>query len=193
MTFDDAVAFVLRPDIEGVRSNDADDAGGLTHWGISQRAHPGVDVATLTRDGAIAIYEANYWRPVRCPDLLNPLRLPVFDGAVQHGVPMSARLLQVALDVEPDGLIGPRTLAAAQTQPWADVLRRYFAERMLLYAARPNWGRYGRGWARRLFACQQRVYEVRLGVDHDPSILDRVAARPLDAGAPRLSDGPATG
>ena len=43
--------------------NDPDDPGGLTKWGISKRAHPDEDIANLTLDDAIRIYQDKYWKP----------------------------------------------------------------------------------------------------------------------------------
>ena len=35
-----------------------DPDGGVTKFGIAQKQHPGVDAANLTRDGSLAIYQA---------------------------------------------------------------------------------------------------------------------------------------
>jgi lysozyme family protein len=159
MTFEQAVAFVLEAEGEG-GAEDPRDPGGRTRWGISQRAHPDVAVARLSRDEAIRLYHERYWAPCRCAALPGPLRLPLFDGAVQHGVGQAVRLVQRALGVRADGVVGEETLRAAAAAPWGDVLVRYLALRERLYAGLPHAAVYGIGWARRLFACQRRVYEV---------------------------------
>jgi lysozyme family protein len=46
---------------EGGYVNNPSDAGGETKFGISKRSYPKLDIANLTRDGAIAIYYADYW------------------------------------------------------------------------------------------------------------------------------------
>ena len=48
---------------EGGYSSDPGDPGGATKFGISARAHPGVDIATLTRDAAVSIYWREWWLP----------------------------------------------------------------------------------------------------------------------------------
>lgn len=41
---------------DGEPSDDPDDPGGYTRWGIDQRSHPKIDVKNLTYEGAIEIY-----------------------------------------------------------------------------------------------------------------------------------------
>jgi len=157
-SFDAALAFVL--EWEGVASNHPDDPGGETFMGLSSRAHPDLDVMSLTANAVRDVYAQRYWHAARCPDLPAPLALPVFDGAVQHGVRLSLRLLQKAVSVAADGIVGPRTLAAVQAHPWGHVLVRYLAERALCYSALPHYATFALGWHRRLFAVQRAVYEA---------------------------------
>ena len=53
MDFLTCVKIVL--DHEGYVSDDSNDPGGLTKYGISSRAYPELDVSELTQDEAIAI------------------------------------------------------------------------------------------------------------------------------------------
>lgn len=156
MTFDQAVAFVL--DVEKEWS--WDQRGGLTRWGIASKAHPDVDVQTLTREGAIAIYQQRYWNLCRCDELPGALAPALFDGAVQHGPLPAIKLLQAALGVEVDGLLGPKTLAAAHARPWAPVLVDLLARRIRLYASLTDWGSNGLGWSRRVLALQRAIYDA---------------------------------
>ena len=95
---------------EGGLSHHRRDPGGLTKFGISSRAYPQLDIARLTRDQAVSIYRADYWTPIRGDDLPPGLDLLVFDTAVNMGVITAAMLLQDALGVTMDGVIGPITL-----------------------------------------------------------------------------------
>lgn len=159
--FDAAVAFVLLQEGEG--PNDPRDPGQLTRWGVSARAHPDVDVEHLTRDDAIAIYRTRYWALCRCEDFPPPLALALFDGAVQHGPLQAIKLLQDALGVTRDGVIGPRTLGAAHALAWGDVLVRFLAYRLRLYAGLPHASIFGLGWARRILSVQRAIYEMQGG------------------------------
>ncbi|HHQ4750183.1 TPA: glycoside hydrolase family 108 protein [Aeromonas veronii] len=126
-TFPIALAWLLRPDVEGGEVNHPADRGGHTKYGIADAADGKKDgMADLDRDGQpdIAIrdltpahselfYRANYWLPARCDrvDSVCPLiAIALFDGAVHHGSGRSVRQLQQALGILADGVLGPQTL-----------------------------------------------------------------------------------
>ena len=83
--FDKAIKFTLSWEGEGGKASPGD-PGGLTKWGISQRAHPSVGVANLTREQAIEIYREDYWDRLGCEGLPAPLDVALFDTAVNVGV-----------------------------------------------------------------------------------------------------------
>ena len=58
--FDYALDFVLRE--EGGYTNNPNDPGGETNYGICKRNYPNLDIKGLTRAQAIAIYRRDYWR-----------------------------------------------------------------------------------------------------------------------------------
>ena len=82
--FTRAIEFTLQWEGEGGKA-DPGDPGGLTKWGISQRAHPNVDVASLTREQAVQIYHDEYWVFMGCDGFDFPLDAVVFDTAVNLG------------------------------------------------------------------------------------------------------------
>lgn len=67
-------------------TNDPDDPGGETKYGISKRANPDIDVRNLTKEGAKAIYRTRYWNPVGGDEMPYPWDMVVFDTAVNLGV-----------------------------------------------------------------------------------------------------------
>ena len=75
MTFETAIAFVLSE--EGGYSNDPNDPGGETNFGISKRSHPNVDIKNMTQDEAESIYKYLYWDACRCESLPDKLALAV--------------------------------------------------------------------------------------------------------------------
>lgn len=153
--FERAVEIVLSK--EGVLSDDPRDNGGLTKYGISQKAYPSLNIRALTRDDAIALYRRDYWQPVRGDDLAWAFALPLFDCAVNQGVGRAIRMFQTALRLTADGSFGPVTLKAAQarqTDP-TDTLARFMAERAVAYAEHPDWPTYGKGWMVRAFSIAQ--------------------------------------
>ena len=135
---------------EGGYVNDPRDPGGETKFGISKRAYPEVDIAGLTLEDAKRIYHADYWEPCRCDEYTWPLSLYVFDGAVNQGVVATRKMLQSALGVKADGILGKNTMAAARdASEWH--VNRFMAKRALRYFGTRNFDRFGEGWLIRTY------------------------------------------
>jgi lysozyme family protein len=92
-----------------------------------------------------------YWIFVAGDALPWPLNCFVFDAAVNQGVSPAIRLLQTALGVEDDGVIGPQTLSAVGKFPLPDICSLYLALRGMRYSSTVAFERYGKGWLKRLF------------------------------------------
>lgn len=148
MSFDAAFAIVVG--VEGGYANDPADPGGETKYGISKRAYPNEDIANLTLERAKELYQRDYWTPIKGGVLPWPFVLFVFDAAVNQGVEPAIKMAQRAFDIPQDGLIGPRTIEAAQNAtPWH--VARFMAFRAQRYASTRNYDKYGAGWMTRLF------------------------------------------
>jgi lysozyme family protein len=135
-------------------TNDPNDAGGETKYGISKRNNPTVDVTNLDWPGAQAVYYANYWLTGHCDQLPGCVAALQFDGNVNNGVGTSAKFLQRAAGVTADGAIGPGTLAAvAAMDPIAlcnsvcDQRTAYYNQVVITY---PQDQQYLAGWLRRV-------------------------------------------
>jgi lysozyme family protein len=147
--FDVCVARVLDAE-KGYKPASPDDPGGETNCGISKRAFPDVDIASLTPAGAIAIYRANHWATIRGDELPLFAAFRVLDFAVNSGPAVAVRTLQSVLGVDTDGVMGPKTLLALLAARPADLLATFAAGRLDFLASLPNWPANGRGWARRV-------------------------------------------
>lgn len=131
MTKDEVLKNILIA--EGGYVNHPADKGGPTNWGITQttaRAHGfNGDVKQLTKDQALAIYEADYWYGPRFNQVseLSPrIAAEMFDTGVNMGPSVACKFLQRWLnafnleeklypDLVADGVIGPRTLSALKS------------------------------------------------------------------------------
>lgn len=141
--FEFAVDFVLLQEDGYV--NDPRDPGGETKYGISKKAFPDLDIASLTVTQAKEIYRKQYWNAVQADELPPGVGLMVFDLAVNAGVHRSIILLQRACKVAEDGVLGPLTLEAAKhVDPMS-----LGAVRVEFYRALPTYAIYGHGWIRR--------------------------------------------
>ncbi len=142
-------------------SNDRGDPGGATMCGITHREYnawrkslglPVRDVRVMTQVEGTAIYLAYFWNP-DCSKLPPGLDLQFFDTAVNQGQSEAVRILQVALDIENDGLWGPQTDGAVQALATpalvAGALRRFTARRQAVYRQTNGFNRFGTDWLRR--------------------------------------------
>jgi lysozyme family protein len=148
--FEAAVAIVLELEGGGEYVNHASDPGGPTRWGISQKAYPDLNIRELTEAQAREIYRRDYWDKVGCDFLPERLRLAVFDCAVNQGAGMAVVLLQRALDVKDDGVMGPVTIRELKRQSPRRVLVGYLTQRALHYVKNKRFDVFGKGWLSRL-------------------------------------------
>lgn len=135
-------------------TNDPDDSGKLTKFGISKAAHPDVDIAALTREQARAIYVEEYLTKSGIAKLTPEyLRNQVLDFAVNAGVTRAVKTLQFILRVTQDGKIGPATLAALATREPRSVNNILVGAREAYYyqlaERRPKDKKYLKGWIKR--------------------------------------------
>lgn len=158
MKFDEAFDRLLGH--EGLYSNNPADPGGETMWGVTARVARADgylgEMRDLPRERAKSIYRRLYWDAVRADQLPAAVRFDVFDGAVNSGVVQSIKWLQRAAGAADDGILGPKSMAAASAAGPA-LAARYNGHRLLFLADRPTWGSFGRGWARRIAANLQKV------------------------------------
>jgi len=152
MNFD--TAFEKLVGFEGDYSNDKDDPGGATRYGITEQVarengYSG-SMRELPLDFAKAVYKRKYWDAIQADSLPSAVRYAVFDSAVNSGVGQATRWLQRALGVKDDGVIGPKTLKAITEQQSDGLLRRFLGQRLLFLTTLPNWPTFAKGWARRV-------------------------------------------
>lgn len=152
MDFDRAFDLLLGH--EGGYSNNRNDPGGETMWGIThkvalQEGYTG-DMHILPRELAKSIYRRKYWDAVQADKLPESCRFAVFDAAVNSGVGQAVKWLQRSVDVVDDGVLGPVTLKAAQQTNGLKVCVLFTAYRLDFMTSLPTWGSFGRGWARRI-------------------------------------------
>jgi lysozyme family protein len=138
-----------------------DDPGGETNFGISKRSYPNLNIFTLTEAEAIAIYHRDYWDSINLSAIPQKVALLVLDSAVNQGVGTAARILQAALGVAQDGVVGPATARAAWGTAPTPLMIAIAAQRAIHYAQAPNFKTWGGAWMRRLV----RVYTAALVFD----------------------------
>lgn len=139
------------------------DPGGATNLGITlQTARDNgldldrdgdvdkADVKAMTPEAAGRVYRAKFWNACECDKLPSGLDLLVFDLAVNSGPARARRMLQDALGVTVDGVLGPKTLDAAQRANTRWTIEKLAQLREQFYRSLPTFPTFGKGWLRRL-------------------------------------------
>ena len=157
--FGPAFGFLMEHEDSGLTGKVTEDSGGLTRWGISQKAYPDVDIKNLALEDAASIYRRDYFKPISgyrytSQDVANKL----LDAAVNMGVHTAVRLAQECCNalghqLETDGAAGPYTVNAINAldpQTFLAKYRELLAEHYKAIAeARPDEAKYLDGWLNR--------------------------------------------
>jgi lysozyme family protein len=159
--FDRAMALVL--EFEGDRSDDPDDPGGRTRFGITQatynayralRGKPSQSVDLVTQEEIGDIYWTQYWLAGFCHVLPPAGAVAHFDACVNLGVQPAAKLLQAVVGAKVDGLIGPRTMQLVARHEPRQLASRVIAARCGYYVRltieNPRLQKFLPGWLKRL-------------------------------------------
>lgn len=139
---------------EGGYVNHPQDKGGETIWGITKATareygYTG-SMKNMSRETAKRIYYKGFWCRYQCDQFPDALAWQFFDCAVNHGFGNACRMLQRALKVADDGIIGSITLAAIKRQPETQILLLLNAERLMFYTKLSTFKTFGKGWVRRV-------------------------------------------
>lgn len=142
---------------EGGYVNDPKDKGGETNYGITigtarQFGYTG-SMRSIPMDVVEKIYKARFWDALGCDELADKygfaFAFQLFDAGVNHGVGNAKRMLQRAVGVVDDGVIGKVTRQAIDDN--AERLTDLFnAERIAFYTKISSFNHFGRGWMRRM-------------------------------------------
>lgn len=147
---------------EGGFVNHPADPGGMTNLGVTKAVweewvgHE-VDEKTmraLTPAQVGLMYKAKYWDKIKGDDLPEGVDYAVFDAAVNSGPGRAAKWLQSCVGVEPDGGIGPKTLAAVAAFDPKELVEDYAKRRLSFLMDLSHWGTFGKGWSRRVAEVQ---------------------------------------
>lgn len=165
--FKKAVEHVLR--WEGGLSDNAADPGGITNYGVSLRwlERGGIDVdgdgkidakdvKALTPETAEKLYLEHFWRAGYSQFRSDAVAICVFDMAVNMGHDRAHRIAQEAAGAKPDGVLGPKSIAAINAVDADALCRRIRDIRAQFYrdlaARKPALAVFLKGWLKRAAA-----------------------------------------
>lgn len=160
---------------EGGYTNDPNDAGGPTNFGITLKDYrlyinpkgTAVDVQSMTVDQAKAIYKSKYWDAVNGDQLFSGIDYTTFDYAVNSGV---SRAVKVLKSFEPC------------TVP--ELINKINDERLhFLHNIRngSDWVHFGKGWNDRV--ARVRKDSLALSTSKTPSVASTAVVATAAGGA----------
>lgn len=154
--FPHALAVVLKH--EGGWSDHRADPGGATMRGVTLKTfseflgRPATkeELRQITDEQLRKIYRDRYWNAACADQLPAGLDLVVFDMAVNAGPRRAIKILQAALSVQADGIIGKKTMAAISAYDTKALIREFSGGRRAFYKSLPIYATFGSGWLRRV-------------------------------------------
>lgn len=178
---------------EGFISNDKDDVGGLTKFGVSLAflKSLGADRGDLNRDGIIDhrdvmmvtqdiardLFRDEFWKRPKIADLPSLLAMATYDAAVNCGAKQAIKFLQRAMrntffmDIAVDGIIGRQTLSMAMMAEAGfaeqNVALKAIEERELFYQRlakkKPSQKKFLCGWLNRCASLSKLIHTASKG------------------------------
>lgn len=121
-----------------------------TKYGISAMSYPKVDIKNLTVEQAKVIYKTDFWSNRNLDNYPKALQFQLFDANVNHGWTNTAKMLQKALEVTQDGIVGPNTLAKLSAADEVEVAIKFLSARLTFLTAISTFNTYGKGWTNRV-------------------------------------------
>lgn len=151
-TFQTALKRVLQH--EGGYVNHPSDPGGETNYGITksvarQYGYKG-SMKDIPMDIVEKIYKNQYWDAMSCDSFPFSVGFQLFDAAVNHGLLNARKLLQRAVGVKDDGIVGSLTLAAVRKQPQFALISLFNSKRIEFYTKISTFNAFGKGWMARV-------------------------------------------
>ena len=155
--YEAALAHVLKN--EGLWSDNPADPGGATMKGITfavfkeWKRNPHLtkdDLKNISDQDVYDLYKQLYWDKVHGDELPSGVDYACFDAAVNMGVGRAAKLLQEAVGVTADGVIGQGTLQAVSKANTRSLLENFAAEKTAFYKSLSTFPTFGKGWLNRV-------------------------------------------
>ena len=153
---------------EGHFVNHPSDPGGMTNLGVTKKAWEAwvkrpvdeAEMRSLTPEIVAPFYKARYWNPCKCDELPIGIDYAVFDFAVNAGTHQASKLLQEALSVDADGVIGQQTLTAVANYGVVELTELFSEKKELFYRSLRTFATFGKGWLNRVVDVQKNVEQM---------------------------------
>lgn len=158
MNRNEAIKFIIEH--EGGYVNNPKDPGGETKYGIAKKFYPNEDIKNLTIERAIELYKKDYWDKCKCDEMPISIALYVFDTAVNQGCGFAIKMLQKALGINPDGIIGKQTLDKIKSVSLSKLIEDMSFIRVERYKNTKNFDVFGKGWLAREEKTKRKAKQI---------------------------------
>ena len=144
---------------EGGWADHPADPGGATMKGITigtyrqWKSNPNItkeQLRAISDAEVYDIYRQQYWNKIDGDYLPSGVDYAVFDAAVNMGVGRAAKLIQEAVGVTADGVLGPKSLSAIQKADPKELIEKFSALKEAFYRSLKTFPVFGVGWLRRV-------------------------------------------
>jgi len=167
--FDVALLHVLKS--EGLWSDNPQDPGGATMKGITLSVYrewkrnqyiTKEQLRVIPDEDVYNLYKQLYWDKVCADALPSGVDYAVFDAAVNMGVARATKILQEAVGVTADGVLGPKSLSAIQKANPQEIIAKFSKLKQDFYQSLKTFPVFGKGWLNRV-AEVKTISESMLG------------------------------
>ena len=149
-SFDDAWTALVGN--EGGYSNNPNDPGGETMWGVTARVARAYGytgpMRQLPQETAKEIARKVYWNPLKLDSFDPRVAFQILDANYNGG--KCVLWMQGASGAKVDGVLGPQTIAAVQSTDPLKFILRWNSLRLRYYTSLAKWGNFGKGWTNRV-------------------------------------------
>jgi len=144
---------------EGGWSDNPADPGGATMKGITLvvyrnwKRNPHLtkdDLKNISDQDVYDLYKQLYWDKIHGDDLPSGVDYAVFDSAVNMGVGRASKLIQEAVGVTSDGVLGPASLSAIQKADTKELIEKFSHLKESFYRSLATFQTFGKGWLNRV-------------------------------------------
>ena len=125
-----------------------------TNFGIAANTYPDLDIGSLTRAQAIAIYKRDWWPKVAGDRMPKGVDQIAYDGAVNSGPSRGLRWVAAACGIPDERRASVIAAAADANADKVGVVKRACAARMSFLRSVRTFAMFGAGWSRRVAAME---------------------------------------
>lgn len=120
-----------------------------TKYGISAASYPMLDIENMSWADARDLYWT-WYKELKLYQFRAVMQYQMFDAAFNHGMRKACQLLQRAVKVTDDGIVGAKTREALSEVSDDDIAMLFLAQRLRFYTKLEHFDEFGRGWSERV-------------------------------------------